>query len=85
MNDLQMLGYRVVDAVTGFRGVVTSVAFDLYGCVQAVVTPSADAATGKQEDSRWFDMKRLKAVEAQRVMAMPDFSSPPGPENKPLP
>jgi hypothetical protein len=36
---LDILGYEVTDRVTGFKGVVTSISFDLYGCVQALVTP----------------------------------------------
>jgi hypothetical protein len=34
---LKLLGTKVRDVVTGFVGIVTSVSFDLYGCVQAVV------------------------------------------------
>jgi len=34
---LEMLGKEGFDVVTGFDGVITSVSFDLYGCVQAVV------------------------------------------------
>lgn len=77
-----LFGLKVRDRVTGFAGVVTSVSFDLYGCVQAVVTPSAGEA-GKLEDSRWFDTKRLEAIDFAPVMALPTFEVVPGPEGKP--
>ena len=38
---MKLLGHKVEDKVTGFKGVVSSLSFDLYGCVQAVVTPAA--------------------------------------------
>ena len=40
---LNLLGMRVEDRVTGFKGVVATVGFDLYGCIQAVVNPGTDA------------------------------------------
>lgn len=80
----RLLGYPVKDRVTQFVGVVTSVAFDLYGCVQCVVTPPAGEA-GKMEDSRWFDEKRLE-VTGNRVMPLPSFGDAiPGPQSKSLP
>ncbi len=33
------LGLKAEDMVTGFKGVVSTVSFDLYGCIQAVLTP----------------------------------------------
>ena len=41
-GDLKLLGLRVADKVTGHKGIVTCVSYDLNGCIQAVVTPSAD-------------------------------------------
>jgi hypothetical protein len=82
---LKLLGFPVVDAVTGFKGVVTSITFDLYGCVQALVTPKA-SSTAKDADgalSRWFDTKRLTATAKAPVMSAPTFASVPGPEAKP--
>ena len=38
---LDLLGRKVEDKVTGIKGVVTSVSFDLYGCIQAVITTPA--------------------------------------------
>ncbi len=72
---VDMLGFKVIDKVTGFEGVVSSVGFDLYGCVQVVVTPPVTAKDGKLEDSRWFDIQRLRVVEGERVMAVPSFDA----------
>ena len=71
---LELLGLKVEDRVTGFNGVVTSVSFDLYGCVQAIVSPSV-AKDGKVPDGRWFDVTRLKIVSKKPVMALPDYMS----------
>lgn len=68
MNEyLELLGFKVRDVVTGFSGTVTSVSFDLYGCVQAIVSP--EFKDGKIGDSHWFDLKRLKVESADPVMA----------------
>jgi hypothetical protein len=69
---MELLGMKVQDKVTGFRGVVSSVSFDLYGCIQAIVTPEAGKA-GKQEDSRWFDVQRLTVTSKDPVMAVPNY------------
>lgn len=79
----ELMGLKVRDAVTGFEGVVTSISFDLYGCVQAIVTPVVQK-DGKQEDSRWFDVKRLAANKgAKPVMPLPDFLIVPGGQQLP--
>lgn len=79
---LKLLGFKVRDAVTGFEGVVESIGFDLYGCVQAVVKPGLDEK-GLPQDGRWFDLKRLTAVSATPVMEIPSFEVVPGGCEKP--
>lgn len=69
----ELLGRKATDAVTGFQGVITTLSFDLYGCVQAVVTPSVDK-DGKIKDGQWFDVTRLKLTGKKAVMNVPDFS-----------
>ena len=71
---IALLGMKVVDKVTGFRGVVASVSFDLYGCIQAVVTPACGKA-GKQEDGRWFDVQRLTVTSKEPVMPVPSYEA----------
>jgi hypothetical protein len=70
---LELLGREVRDRVTNFEGVVISVSFDLYGCIQAVVTPKAQ--DGEIKDGRWFDVTRLEVTNPTPVMALPDFSA----------
>lgn len=69
---LQLLGFRGQDVVTGFAGVVSSIGFDLYGCVQAVLTPSVDDK-GETKDGRWFDIARIKITSHERVLDPPSF------------
>jgi hypothetical protein len=76
---LALLGFKVRDRVTGFTGVVSSVSFDLYGCVQAVVTQEARVTPEKGQligDAHWFDVKRLEVRGDEPVMARPDFAQP---------
>jgi hypothetical protein len=77
-----LLGLKVKDVVTGFSGVVSSVSFDLYGCIQVVVTPFV-AKDGSLGDGRWFDAKRLKVLEKTPVMEVPTFSIVPGGQKLP--
>jgi hypothetical protein len=71
INDsIALLGLKARDRVTGFAGVISSVTFDLYGCVQAIVTPPV-GKDGKTCESNWFDIKRLET--SRRVMGVPDF------------
>ncbi len=70
---LSLLGLRVKDAVTGFAGVVTSVSFDLYGCVQAVVTPSGVDKDEKMKQGHWLDVNRLVIEDPCGVMPVPDY------------
>ena len=69
---LGMLGLKVEDRVTGFKGVVASVGFDLYGCVQAVVNPGL-GSDGKLMDSQWFDIARLNVLSDAPVMDIPNY------------
>lgn len=75
MNDyMKMLGLKVKDKVTGLTGVVTTVSFDLYGCVQMVVMPSRDK-DGKAVDGSWCDYKRLEVLDPKPVMPVPNFAA----------
>jgi len=78
-----LLGLRVRDKLTGFKGVVTTVGFDLYGCIEALVTP-AIAEGGRVIESRWFGVERLSVESTTPVMAVPNFKFEKGPESKPI-
>jgi hypothetical protein len=69
---MRLLGHQVEDRVTGYKGVVASISFDLYGCVQAVVNPGMDK-DGKLQDQCWFDVSRLKVMSDKPVMDVPNF------------
>lgn len=71
-SHLNLLGLRVVDRVTGFKGVVASVTFDLYGCIQAIVNPGMDK-DGKLGEQLWFDVNRLEVIDSTPVMQRPAF------------
>lgn len=71
---IDLLGMKVEDKVTGFKGVVSSISFDLYGCVQAVVAPGMDK-DGKLPEGKWFDVARLTVTSESPVMDRPNFES----------
>jgi hypothetical protein len=85
---MSLLGKKVSDKVSGVKGVVTSIGFDLYGCVQAIVHRAIDS-DGKPGESLWFDVGRLKVLDDTPVMEVPNFDYGPvaegrkGPAEKP--
>ncbi len=76
---LDLLGRKATDRVTGFKGVITSVSFDLYGCVQAILHPRCNDK-GRAEP-HWFDIARL-IVTGDPVMPRPDWGIDPVAEGK---
>jgi hypothetical protein len=89
-NHIAKLGLSARDKVTGLTGVVTSVCFDLYGCIQVVISP-AIKEDGNVPDARWYDINRVEFSEYERVMPVPNFDfghiaeGGKGPAEKPLP
>lgn len=84
-QQLEVLGKRVEDRVTGLSGVATSVCFDLYGCVQVCINPGLDK-DGKSREQAWYDAARLLVKSDERVMEPPDFNATvtdKGPAEKP--
>jgi len=72
LKDFDLLGKTGYDLVTGFKGVVTCVSYDLYGCIQVILSPGIDK-DGKAQEGRWFDTKRIQIINDQLVMPIPDF------------
>lgn len=64
------LGRWVKDKVTGLTGVVDTMHFDLFGCIQAGIDPGLDSE-GKQKDFRYMDISRLEILKKKRVMENP--------------
>jgi hypothetical protein len=75
-----LLGCRAKDKVTDASGVVTSVAFDLYGCVQAALHAGLDK-DGKPLEQYWYDVQRLVVTHDTRVMEPPRFGGTPAAEH----
>lgn len=69
---MALLGLKVEDRISGIKGIVQSICFDLYGCIQACVHPGLDKE-GKPRDSYWFDVNRLTLLSKKPVMAAPNF------------
>ena len=56
------LGEEVEETVTGFRGVVTTISFELYNVPRVAVSPvDTDDSTVKKERG-WFDVPRVEVV-----------------------
>lgn len=51
---LDLLGYKVKDKVSDYEGVVISMSFDLYGCVQADVRPTTLDEKGQIQSGVWL-------------------------------
>lgn len=69
---MALLGLKVEDKVTGLKGVVSSISFDLYGCVQATITTKVDKNNAKGT-VYWHDVSRLKVLSKTPVMKVPNF------------
>ena len=83
---LGYLGYTATDRITNYKGVVETIAFDLYGCVQAALRPPMNDK-GEITEGRWFDVNRLVFDGNPRVMTpvsvWPEEVTPSGPADKP--
>ena len=72
---IDLLGYRGTDKITGFEGVIDSVSFDLYGCVQVTLKPPIDK-DGAIPAGSWFDVTRIQIHRvAGRVVDTPNFDA----------
>ena len=71
----EILGKPVKDRVTGAMGVATSLSFDLYGCVQVLITPPNSDNEDKKK-SYFYDYSRCIATSEERVMPVPDYGAP---------
>lgn len=71
-KDVNLLGKEAKDAVTGFSGVISTMSFDVYRCVQAFVTPPVDEK-GEMKDGKWFDVARLIIADDNPAMKKARF------------
>lgn len=69
---LALLGLKAQDCVTELTGVITCVSFDLFGCIQVILSPPAKDG-GEIPQGAWLDITRLKILDDKPVMAIPEF------------
>ena len=69
---INLLGLKGTDKITGYKGVVDSVCFDLYGCIQVSLKPPM-TKEGEVPAGCWFDVTRVKIESKKRVVDMPNF------------
>lgn len=69
---INLLGYRAKDKITGYWGVIESVYFDLYGCIQVSLRPRMNEK-GEVSNGYWFDVTRVEILPQERVVSMPNF------------
>jgi len=86
MKGMELLGLNVKDRVTGRTGIITSISFDLFECVQGLMNGGLDKE-GKPIEGYWYDVSRLEVLSSKPVMDVPTFapSLVHGPERKPIP
>lgn len=70
---LNLLGFKVKDKVSDFEGVVISMSFDLYGCIQADVRPTGLDKDGRLVQGNWLDASRLIVLSKKPLMEIPNF------------
>ena len=86
---IELLGFMAEDKITGFRGVIESVSFDLYGCIQILLKPKMNDR-GEIPAGNWFDITRIKIINKKRIVDMPNFyegyiaNGKKGPADKPI-
>lgn len=70
---VNLLGKKGRDRITGTEGIITSVSFDLYGCVQAIITTQDES----KESNYWRDVCRIEITDPDRALPLPSFDPTP--------
>ena len=70
---LDLLGHKVKDKVSDFEGVVISISFDLYGCIQADVRPTTLNKDNNIIMGSWLDVSRLEVLTKEPLMDVPNY------------
>jgi len=65
------------DRVTSFEGTVSSIAFQLSGKTEMVLSPRIDK-DGKIPDGKWIDASRVSLIGDEHAMEAPTFTQVPG-------
>ena len=65
---IELLGLKGKDKITGFKGVIDSVCFDLYGCIQVSLKPPMNKE-GIIPDGYWVDVTRVE-ISGKRIVPL---------------
>lgn len=65
----KILGFKVKDKVTGFKGIVTSKVEYLNGCVQVCVKPQT-GKDGKMPDGQYIDIQQVEKISKTPVVEL---------------
>jgi len=75
-NDvIEMLGSEAKDKITKQNGVISSIAFDLYGCIQVLLTPLKVENNHDIKVHGWFDINRMVITKKRKIMNHPSFEN----------
>lgn len=80
---MKLLGLKARDVITGVEGVIDSVCFDLYGCIQVSLRPEGKDKNDEPYKGFWYDHKRMVVLNHTPVMTVPNFDTEPGKERGP--
>lgn len=70
LENIELLGKKVVDKMSGAKGVITSISFDLSGCIQGTIT----SQSGKTPElSFWYDIKQFKVISKIPIVEPPNY------------
>ena len=72
---IELLGFEGKDRITGIVGVIDSLSFDLYGCVQVSVRQRSVKDDGEMPKGYWFDVTRVEVLGDDRIMELPNFAA----------
>ncbi len=70
---MSMLGLKAYDMVTGMKGAITSIKFDLYGCIQVAIDPPVKKGNEENKGRYWYDVSRVKITGKKPVMKRPNY------------
>jgi len=69
-ESVNILGRYARDKITGIFGPITSVSFDLNGCVQCIINRGLDK-DGKPYEGYWMDIQRMDLEPSDPIMPLP--------------
>lgn len=74
--NLEIMGYRASDKVTGFTGTIVGAIKYLTGCSQYLLQPDCDNNLNNLPEARWFDEGRVKLLSQEPVIKAEDLAAP---------